>query len=118
MAERIGADRYLQAVEEFARLFVAIANSQVGYSANPAHSYCNKFSAYWDAGTADCPSDNTAEEWCADFAAWAWQKAGVKLTYGYVWGEITGGAISFYEWASPTVRGTPRQVATWLSLET
>jgi hypothetical protein len=77
---------------------VTIAESQVGYSTDPSNSYCNKFSAYWDAGTADCPSDNKAEEWCADFAAWAWQKAGVKLTYGYVWGEINGGAISFYEW--------------------
>jgi hypothetical protein len=77
---------------------VTIAESQVGYRTDPSNSYCNKFSAYWDAGTADCPSDNTAEEWCADFAAWAWQKAGLKLTYGYVWGEINGGAISFYEW--------------------
>ena len=77
---------------------VTIAESQVGYSTDPSNSYCNKFSAYWNAGTADCPSGERAEEWCADFAAWAWQKAGVQFTYGYGPGEINGGAVSFYEW--------------------
>jgi len=77
---------------------VAIAESQVRYSTKPANSYCNKFSAYWDAGTADCPSGEKDEEWCADFAAWAWQKAGVQFTYGYGPAEINGGAVSFYEW--------------------
>jgi hypothetical protein len=77
---------------------VVIARSQVGYSADPANSYCNKFSAYWDSGTADCPSSELDEEWCADFAAWAWQQAGVHVTYGYDAGEINGGAVSFYEW--------------------
>jgi hypothetical protein len=77
---------------------VTIAESQVGYSTEPSNSYCNKFSAYWLAGTPDCPNGEKAEEWCADFAAWAWQKAGVKFTYGYVRGEINGAAVSFYEW--------------------
>jgi hypothetical protein len=78
---------------------VAIANSQVGYSTNPSNSYCNKFSAYWDAGAAACPGGELSEEWCADFAAWAWKNAGVRVTYGYGPGEINGGAVSFYEWA-------------------
>jgi CHAP domain len=78
---------------------VAIAESQVGYGTEPSSSYCNKFSAYWDAGTANCPSGEMAEEWCADFAAWVWQKARVDFTYGYGPGEINGGAVSFYEWA-------------------
>ena len=77
---------------------VAIANSQVGYSADPDHSYCNKFSTYWDAGTAECPSGELSEEWCADFAAWAWHKAGVQFTYGYNPGDLNAGAVSFYEW--------------------
>ena len=77
---------------------VALAQSQVGYSTEPSNSYCNKFSAQWDAGTAGCPSGETAEEWCADFAAWAWQEAGVDLTYGYGPEEINGAAVSFYEW--------------------
>ena len=77
---------------------VAVAESQVGYSTEPSNTYCNKFSAYWDAGTAGCPSGETAEEWCADFAAWAWQEAGVDFTYGYGPGEINGRAVSFYEW--------------------
>jgi len=76
----------------------AIARSQVGYSADPSNSYCNKFSAHWGAGTADCPSGELDEEWCADFAAWAWQQAGVQVTYGYGPGEINGAAVSFYEW--------------------
>ncbi len=78
---------------------VAIAESQVGYSTEPSSSYCNKFSAFWRAGTAGCPSGEAAEEWCADFAAWAWRKAGAEFTYGYGPGEINGAAVSFYQWA-------------------
>jgi hypothetical protein len=77
---------------------VAIAESQVGYSTDPANSYCNKFTAYWDAGTGGCPSGESAEEWCADFAAWSWVIAGVRFTYGYNPGQINGAAVSFYEW--------------------
>jgi hypothetical protein len=77
---------------------VAIAESQVGYATHPSDSYCNKFSAYWDAGTANCPTGEMSEEWCADFAAWAWQLAGAHFTYGYGSGQINGAAASFYEW--------------------
>jgi hypothetical protein len=77
---------------------VAIAKSQLGYRTDPSDSNCNKFSAHWDAGTTDCPSGELDEEWCADFAAWVWQQAGVHVTYGYGPGEINGAAVSFYEW--------------------
>jgi hypothetical protein len=77
---------------------VTIAKSQIGYRTDPASSYCNKYSAYWDAGTPGCPTGEAAEEWCADFAAWAWQKAGVHFAYGDSQGEIDGAAASFYEW--------------------
>jgi hypothetical protein len=77
---------------------VAFAQSQVGYSTDPSNSYCNTFSAYWNAGTGGCPGGEMSEEWCADFAAWAWQKAGVQFTYGYGPDEINGAAASFYEW--------------------
>ena len=77
---------------------VALAKSQVGYRTEPANSYCNKFSADWDAGTAGCPSGESSEEWCADFAAWAWHQAGVPFSYGYGPAEINGAAVSFYEW--------------------
>ena len=80
------------------RRIVAIAKSQVGYDTEPSSTYCNKFSAYWDAGTPDCPSGELAEEWCADFAAWVWRLAGVRFTYGYDPEEINGAAVSFYEW--------------------
>jgi hypothetical protein len=77
---------------------VTLAQSQVGYSSNPSNSYCNKFSAYWNAGTASCPGGERSEEWCADFAAWAWHLAGVNFPYGYQPGDINGAAASFYEW--------------------
>ena len=34
---------------------VALATSQLGYRTDPADTYCNRFSAYWHAGIADCP---------------------------------------------------------------
>ncbi len=86
---------------------VAIAESQVGYSTNPASSYCNKFSAYWGSGTQDCPRGETAEQWCADFAAWVWQQAGVPVSYGYHPGELSGAAVSFYEWGVENGRWYP-----------
>jgi CHAP domain len=78
---------------------VAIAQSQVGYTTNPSNSYCNKFSAYWGGGQSICPSGERSEEWCADFAAWAWHGAGLSFPFGYRPGEINGAAVSFYEWA-------------------
>jgi hypothetical protein len=86
---------------------VAIANSQVGYRTDPQRSYCNKFSAYWNAGTAECSSGETSEEWCADFAAWVWQKAGVQLSYGYNPGQINARASSFYAWGVANGRWHP-----------
>jgi len=78
---------------------VAIADSQLGYSSQPSNSYCNKYSAYWDAGTSNCPSGELSEEWCADFAAWAWRLAGVHFVYGYDHDDINGAVVSFYQWA-------------------
>lgn len=79
---------------------VRLATGELGYHTNPRHSYCNRFSAYWDAGiTAGCPAGERSEEWCVDFAAWVWQRAGVPLTYGYAPGDLNGAAASVYEWA-------------------
>jgi hypothetical protein len=88
---------------ELARLplgqrIVALATSQLGYHTDPSDTYCNKFSAYWVSGTADCGNGNRNEEWCADFAAWAWQKAGALVVYQYVNGDINSSSASFYEW--------------------
>lgn len=77
---------------------VAIAESQVGYRTDPANTYCNKFSAYWYSGSNTCGNANLSEEWCADFAAWAWQKAGAEVTYAYVNGDLNSSSASFYEW--------------------
>lgn len=85
---------------------VAIARSQVGYTTDPSYSYCNKFSGFWSAGDA-CSNGETAEEWCADFAAWAWRRAGVRFTYGYDPGDLNGAAASFYEWGVVNGRWHP-----------
>lgn len=77
---------------------VAAAESQVGYQTDPSDSYCNKFSSYWDAGTEDCGPGLMDEEWCADFAAWAWHQAGVQFTYSLAPGDINAASASFYVW--------------------
>jgi hypothetical protein len=80
------------------RKIVALAEGQIGYTTDPANTYCNKFSAYWVSGTSDCGNSNLDEEWCADFAAWAWQKAGASVTYQYINGDLNSSSASFYEW--------------------
>lgn len=77
---------------------VAIAESQVGYRTDPSGTYCNKYSAYWASGINDCGNGNLAEEWCADFAAWVWQRAGANVTYQYINGDLNSSSASFYEW--------------------
>jgi hypothetical protein len=77
---------------------VAIAESQLGYRTDPPDSYCNKFSAYWQSGTDNCPDGLMSEEWCADFAAWVWQKAGAEVVYQYINGDLNSSAASFYQW--------------------
>jgi hypothetical protein len=74
------------------------ATSQVGYRTEPRGSYCNQYSAFWGYGVADCGNSNRDEEWCADFAAWAWNEAGVPFQYGQQAGQISSAAISFYVW--------------------
>ena len=91
-------DRQLVGLPSYRVRIVRLAESQLGYKTNPTKSYCNKFSAYWVSGQSDCPSGELDEEWCADFAAWAWAKAGITLTYQYVNGDINSSSASFYEW--------------------
>ncbi len=99
---------------------VRIAESQLGYRTNPDDSYCNRFSAYWGAGTADCPPGNLDEQWCADFAAWVWRQAGASVVYGYSGDELNGASFSFYRWgvahhtwhrATPGYAAAPGDVA-------
>jgi hypothetical protein len=77
---------------------VSFAQGQVGYSTDPSTTYCNKFSTYWISGSADCGNSNRDEQWCADFAAWAWRMAGVPLVYQYINGDLNSSSASFYEW--------------------
>jgi hypothetical protein len=77
---------------------LAVAESQVGYRTDPSTTYCNRFSAYWDAGTADCGNGNLNEEWCADFAAWVWKQAGALVDYALAPGDLNSDSASFYVW--------------------
>ena len=79
---------------------VAVAQGQVGYRTDPADTYCNKFSAYWDAGVDDCGNDNLDEQWCADFAAWAWKQAGAEVSYRLAPGYLNSNSASFYVWGT------------------
>jgi hypothetical protein len=83
---------------------VSTAESQIGYTTDPLGTYCNKYSAYWHSGAGNCGNGNLNEEWCADFAAWVWQRAGAAVTYQYVSGDLNSSAASFYEWG--VSRGT------------
>ena len=77
---------------------VALAGSQLGYRTDPPDTYCNRFSAYWHAGTIDCPNSNRDEQWCADFAAWVWREAGVRFVYGLGPGDLNAASASSYLW--------------------
>ena len=79
---------------------LAVAQGQVGYQTDPSDTYCNKFSAYWYAGTDDCGNGNSDEEWCADFAAWVWQQAGADVQYKLEPGYLNGNSASFYVWGT------------------
>jgi hypothetical protein len=79
---------------------VAAAQGQIGYQTDPSDTYCNKFSAFWAAGTNDCGNGNLSEEWCADFAAWAWKQAGAEVAYQLAPGYLNGDSASFYVWGT------------------
>jgi CHAP domain len=88
------------AVSPLRARIVAAAESQVGYRTDPADTYCNKYSAYWNAGTDDCGNGNLSEEWCADFAAWVWKQAGVPVDYRLAPGYLNANSASFYVWGA------------------
>jgi hypothetical protein len=80
---------------------VSIAQGQLGYATDPSNTYCNKFSAYWHAGTDDCGGNgNLDEEWCADFAAWVWKEAGAVVDYQLAPGYLNAASASFYLWGT------------------
>ena len=89
-----------------------------GYRTDPSNTYCNRFSAYWQVGADDCGNSNRDEQWCADFAAWVWRKAGVPFVYGFGPDDINAAAVSFYRWGvahhawHPSVPATSPKVAT------
>jgi CHAP domain len=87
-----------EAISPLRGRIVQIAEDQVGYTTDPSNTYCNKYSAYWYAGSEDCGNSNRSEEWCADFAAWVWQSAGADVDYQFISGDLNSSSASFYEW--------------------
>ena len=65
------------------------------FETDPNGSYCNPFSAAYGRGsTSGCRRGYSAEEWCSDFAQYAWQTSGVHTN------GITGWAASFVVWGA------------------
>jgi hypothetical protein len=65
---------------------------------NPPGSNCNIYTAYWGRGTtAGCGPGTSAEEWCSDFAQWAWAAAGINTA------GINGWAFTFVDWGETHV---------------
>jgi CHAP domain len=81
-----------------ASAIASTAYAQQNVQDDPANTYCNKYSAYWGDGSK-CSNGLRADEWCADFAAWAWRQAGFSFTWGSATGDINASAKSFYYWA-------------------
>ena len=103
LAVGAGAGAYVRrgsSVSPLRSRIVAAAQGQVGYRTDPSDTYCNKFSAYWDAGVRDCGNDNLDEQWCADFAAWAWKQGGAEVSYQLAPGYLNGNSASFYVWGT------------------
>jgi hypothetical protein len=85
-----------------------IATSQVGFGDTPASTNfsvdCDPYTTLVGAPapTAGCAIDphfgvrNRNEFWCADFAKWVWQRAGVTAGLG----TLNAGARSFYTWGA------------------
>ncbi|HEX4789719.1 MAG TPA: PKD domain-containing protein, partial [Actinospica sp.] len=87
----------------------SVALGQVGVATNPAETSfkgadCNPFSTLVGAASPNsngCGTDSTHnvadenEEWCADFAKWVWEQAGVTVGLN----TLNAGANSFYAWA-------------------
>jgi len=92
------AHHFVSSVSPLRARIVAIARSQLGYRTDPPTTYCNRFSAYWDAGADDCGNENLDEEWCADFAAWVWKQAGAEVEYELAPGYLNSDSASFYVW--------------------
>jgi len=88
---------------------VSTALSQVGNADNPVATNfgglnCNPYTtmvAGFSANSNGCGYDstfkvsNSNENWCADFAKWVWQQAGVTQDMN----TINAAASSFYQWA-------------------
>ncbi|MHB1928530.1 MAG: CHAP domain-containing protein [Acidimicrobiales bacterium] len=80
-------------------VIVADAADQLGNADTPAGTFCNPYTAYWGVGAA-CGNANRSEAWCADFAAWVWQRAGVAFAYGWQNVDINAASASFYQWGA------------------
>lgn len=81
---------------------VTAARSQLGYTAEM--NSCNVFSAYWQVSGSPCADGTRSNQWCADFAAWAWAQAGITGLYG---NGINALSSSFRTWGQTNGRWHP-----------
>ena len=78
---------------------VTVAESQLGYRTDPADSYCNKFSAYWDAGTATCgigPAQRGVVRRLRRLGLAS--RPAPTVTYELTTGDLNAASASFYVW--------------------
>src|SRR5665213_3182434 len=81
---------------------VSFAQGQVGYSTDPAGTYCNKFSAYWYAGSSHCGTSNRDAQWCAVLAR------GARDSTPRGWAPGRGGGRELHPGPAWAVRGQRR----------
>ena len=98
-----GAPQSFNVVQTSSIVQLALSQDQNNLNVvdTPASSECNPYTAYWNDGSAIGCAPNTSiisTGWCADFAAWVWQKAGVPFTYGNGADDINAATVSFYNW--------------------
>jgi len=93
----------LSAAQDMRASIVSIAESKDQNNAQivelPPKSNCNPYTAHWGDGQPNgCTNGWRKNAWCADFAAWVWQQAGVSFTYGNRADDINAWSASFYAW--------------------
>jgi hypothetical protein len=65
---------------------LALETSQLGTGETPPGSNCNIYTGFFGRGwSSGCAPNTRAEEWCSDFANWAWQWAGANVAGISAW---------------------------------
>ena len=80
---------------------VSIAQGQVGYATDPSDTYCNKFSAYWNAGVDDWVATTTSTRSGAPTSPpGCGSRPARSSSYQLAPGYLNGDSASFYVWGT------------------